>query len=165
MKDVDVNLNASLITRLRVESFLADYVHALDSDRLEEWPDFFVEDASYQVITRENVERGLPLAVMSCQGRGMFRDRISALRTANIFEPHVYCHILGSLRILENTEGAIQTESRFNVIRTMADGAMSLFACGHSRDRFVDGASGLKLAERIVILDSRQVDTLLVIPL
>ncbi len=100
MKDVDVNLNASLITRLRVESFLADYVHALDSDRLEEWPDFFVEDASYQVITRENVERGLPLAVMSCQGRGMFRDRISALRTANIFEPHVYCHILGSLRIL-----------------------------------------------------------------
>jgi anthranilate 1,2-dioxygenase small subunit len=163
MKDVD--LNAGLITRLRVESFLAEYVHALDSDRLEEWPDFFVEDANYQVITRENVERGLPLAVMSCQGRGMFRDRISALRTANIFEPHVYCHILGALRILGDVEGAIQTESTFNVIRTMADGTMSLFACGRSSDRLVDGPGGLKLAERVVILDSRQVDTLLVIPL
>jgi 3-phenylpropionate/cinnamic acid dioxygenase small subunit len=163
MKDVD--LNASLITRLRVESFLADYVHALDSDRLEEWPDFFVEDANYQVITRENVERGFPLAVMSCQGRGMFRDRISALRTANIFEPHVYCHILGALRVLGEPEGAIQTECTFSVIRTMADGAMSIFACGRSRDRLVDGPGGLKLAERIVILDSRQVDTLLVIPL
>jgi anthranilate 1,2-dioxygenase small subunit len=161
----DADLGASLVTRLRVESFLADYVHVLDSDRLEEWPDFFVEDANYQVITRENVERGLPLAVMSCQGRGMLRDRISALRTANIFEPHVYCHILGSLRILGNADGVIQTESTFNVIRTMADGAMSLFACGRSRDRFVDGPGGLKLAERIVILDSRQVDTLLVIPL
>ncbi|HEY2884823.1 MAG TPA: aromatic-ring-hydroxylating dioxygenase subunit beta [Rhizomicrobium sp.] len=163
MKDVDVN--ASLITRLRVGAFLADYVHALDSDRLEEWPDFFVEDANYQVITRENAERGLPLSIMLCQGRGMFRDRISALRTANIFEPHVYCHIPGALRVLDDAHGAIQTESTFSVIRTMADGAMSLFACGRSRDRFVDGPGGLKLAERIVILDSRQVDTLLVIPL
>ena len=34
---VDVEL------QLAVENLLARYAHALDDDRLEEWPDFFVE--------------------------------------------------------------------------------------------------------------------------
>jgi anthranilate 1,2-dioxygenase small subunit len=157
--------NAALSARLRVEAFLADYVLALDADRLEDWPDFFTQDGSYRVVTRENFDQNLPLSLMSCHGRGMFRDRISALRTANIFEPHVYCHIPGALRLIDASDGAIEAESTFGVIRTMADGAMSIFACGRSRDRLVETSAGLKLAERIVILDSRQIDTLLVIPL
>jgi anthranilate 1,2-dioxygenase small subunit len=161
----DVEANAELLARLKVAAFLADYVHALDADRLEDWPDFFTEDGSYRVITRENFDQDLPLCLMSCQGRGMLRDRISALRTANIFEPHVYCHIPGALRLVAAADGAIEAESTFSVIRTMADGAMSIFACGRSHDRLVASAAGLKLAERTVILDSRQIDTLLVIPL
>jgi anthranilate 1,2-dioxygenase small subunit len=158
-------IDAALAARLHVDAFMADYVHMLDSDRLEEWPDYFSEEGIYQVVTRENVERGLPLAVMSCEGRGMFRDRISALRTANIFEPHVYCHILGAMRLLRVDDAAIEAESTFAVVRTMADGAMSLYACGRSRDRLVLGPAGLRFAERTIILDSRQIDTLLVIPL
>jgi len=158
-------LDAKLTARLSVEAFLADYVIALDADRLECWPDFFTEDGVYRVITRENIDQGLPLCVMSCKGRGMLQDRISALRTANIFEPHVYCHVLGALSLVDVTDEAIETESTFTVIRTMADGAMSIFACGRSRDRLVNGPAGLKLADRTVILDSRQIDTLLVIPL
>jgi anthranilate 1,2-dioxygenase small subunit len=157
--------DAALMVRLRVESFMADYFHALDSDRLEDWPTFFEEDGTYQVTTRENFDNGLPLALMSCSGKGMFRDRISALRNANIFEPHVYCHLHGSLRVLDVSEGSVDTESTFSVIRTMSDGTMSQFACGRSRDRFVTKDGALSLVERVVILDSRQIDTLLVIPL
>jgi anthranilate 1,2-dioxygenase small subunit len=102
---------------------------------------------------------------MSCQGRGMFRDRISALRTANVFEPHVYCHVIGALRILERERDRVRTESNLQVIRTMADGGMAIFACGRSLDTFHVGADQIKLSERVVILDSRQIDTLLVIPL
>jgi anthranilate 1,2-dioxygenase small subunit len=144
---------------------MADYVHALDADRLEAWPDFFTDDAHYRVCTRENFELGLPLSVMSCNGRGMFRDRISALRTANVFEPHVYCHMIGALRILERERDRVKTESNLQVIRTMVDGGMTIFACGRSLDTFFVGCNGIKLSERIVILDSRQIDTLLVIPL
>jgi anthranilate 1,2-dioxygenase small subunit len=158
-------MDAHLVLRLRVEAFLADYTHVLDSDRLEEWPGLFTKDGSYRVVTRENHDLGLPLAVMSCEGQGMMRDRISALRTANVFEPHVYCHLPGALRVIAAEGAAIRTESSFAVIRTMADGVMSLFACGRSRDRLIDSGAGLKLAERIVILDSQRVDTLMVIPL
>jgi anthranilate 1,2-dioxygenase small subunit len=163
MSEHDQTLELS--TRLAVEAFLADYVLTLDSDRLEEWPNLFTEDGFYQVITRENYDRGLPLSVMSCQGRGMMRDRISALRNANIFEPHVYCHIPGALRLTSVSDALIDAESTFSVIRTMVDGTMSIFACGRSLDRLAKTDDGLKLARRVIILDSRQIDTLLVIPL
>jgi anthranilate 1,2-dioxygenase small subunit len=153
------------LLRLQIEAFMADYVHCLDTDQLEAWPDFFTEDGRYRVCTRENYDRGLPLSVMSCNGRGMFRDRISALRTANVFEPHVYCHVIGALRILGSSPGHVQTESNFQVVRTMVDGSMSIFACGRSLDTISIQGEALKLGERIVILDSRQIDTLLVIPL
>src|SRR6185436_14253503 len=55
-----------LLLRLRIEAFMADYVHCLDTDQLEAWPDFFTEDARYRVCTRENFDRRLPLSVMSC---------------------------------------------------------------------------------------------------
>src|SRR5262249_61721660 len=101
----------------------------------------------------------LPLSVMSCQGRGMFRDRISALRTANVFEPHVYRHVIGALRILRRERDHVSTESNFQVIRTMADGGMAIFGCGRSLDTFLVGADQIKLADRTIVLDSRQIDT------
>jgi len=154
-----------LTARLRVESYLADYYAMLDSDRLEEWANYFTEQGTYRVTTRENYDQGLPLSLMSCKGRGMFRDRISALRTANIYEPHVYCHIPGWLRLTENKTGMIRAESSFTVIRTMWEGDSMLFAAGRSFDVFSDEGGKLALLDRTVVLDSRQVDTLLVIPL
>jgi anthranilate 1,2-dioxygenase small subunit len=161
----ELRFTEEMILRSRIDAFMADYVHALDADRLETWPDFFTQNAYYRVCTRENFDMGLPLSLMSCNGRGMFRDRISALRTANVFEPHVYCHVIGALRIIERNRGLVKTESNFQVIRTMADGGMSIFGCGRSLDTFFLDGEAVKLSERIVILDSRQIDTLLVIPL
>lgn len=160
-----VELESALALRLGIEALAADYVHCIDEDRLEEWPDFFTDDAQYRVLTRENHEQGLPLGLIYCDGKGMLRDRISALRTANVFEPHVYCHITGALKILDNTGGETRAQSNFTVMRTMADGAMSVFVCGKYIDRIVETDAGLKYAERTVILDSRRIDTLLVIPI
>src|SRR5207249_8900138 len=79
-KAVDVEL------QLTVENLLARYVHALDDDRLEEWPDFFVEQGRYRITTAENFERKLPLPIVYADSRAMLRDRVSALRHANIYE-------------------------------------------------------------------------------
>ena len=158
-------LDAALVTRLRVEAFLSEYMLALDADRLEDWYSFFVEDGTYRVTTRENHDLGLPLSLMNCRGHGMFKDRITALRTANIFEPHVYCHIPGALRITSITGDVVESESTFSVIRTMQEGDMRLFVCGRTFDRIRLGAEGPKLIDRTVILDSKQIDTLLVIPI
>ena len=158
-------LGRDLVLRLRVEALYAEYAHTIDDDRLEDWPALFVEAGKYRVTTRENYDNGLPLAIMYCDGRGMMADRISALRMANIYEPHVYCHLTSNVRVLDSTAEEIAVQANFAVLRTMQEGDRSIFACGRTFDRIVEQDGRLLFKDRLVVLDSRQVDTLLVIPI
>ena len=157
-------LDTDLAVRLAVEDFYAEYAHTIDDDRLEEWPGLFTEDGVYRVTTRENYDNGLPLAMVYCDGRGMMADRITALRTANIYEPHVYCHMLSAVRVLSRENGVIRARCNFSVLRTMQEGETMLFAVGRTFDKIVEDGGRLRFAERLAVLDSRRVDTLLVIP-
>ena len=148
-----------------IEALMADYVHCIDDDRLEELPGFFEENGRYRVVTRENHELGLPVSVIYCDGRNMLADRISALRTANIYEPQIYCHLVSSVRLTSVDDGEIAVRSSFAVIRTMSEGDTSIFASGRCFDRLVRHGEELKFRERMVVLDSRRIDTLLVIPI
>ena len=55
--------------------------------------------------------------------------------------------------------------SNFIAVRIMHDGEMSLFAAGRYLDRIDLSAEPYRFIERLVILDSQKIDTLLVIPL
>ena len=157
-------IDSDLALRLRVQDLYAAYAHTIYDDRLEEWPGLFTERGVYRVTTRENYDNGLPLAMVYCDGRGMMADRISALRTANIYEPHVYCHTLSAVRVLGVSAGEIRARCNFTVIRTMQEGESMIFAAGRTFDRLVEEDGALRFAERLAVLDSRRVDTLLVIP-
>ena len=61
---MDQTLNDQLALRLRVDDLYAAYAHALDDDRLEDWPGFFTEGGRYRIVTRENRELGLPLSII-----------------------------------------------------------------------------------------------------
>jgi anthranilate 1,2-dioxygenase small subunit len=151
--------------REKIEDLLHAYAHALDDGQIERWPDFFSEDGIYHVATREGHEAGLPIGIMRCVGRGMMLDRVKAFHTANIFEPHSYNHLVGRPALaLGAAPGSIASRTNFQVVRIMQDGRTDLFATGKYLDTIVlEG--GAKLQERIVVLDSRQVDILLVMPL
>jgi anthranilate 1,2-dioxygenase small subunit len=148
-----------------VENFLVDYAHRLDDGRIDEWTGFFTADATYQITTRENFEAGYPIGIMLCKGRGMMEDRVLALKTANVFEPHTYCHILGRPQLSEDSPGRLSARSNFSVYRTMEDGTTELFAIGKYLDRITLEGGQPKFTERRVILDSRCIDVLLVFPL
>lgn len=149
----------------RIEDFLTCYAHVLDDGTIDEWPGFFAEDAIYQITTRENCEAGYPIGVLYCEGRGMITDRVKALRTANIFEGHTYCHILGRPSVREERPGVVAVRSNFSVFRTMEDGKAELFATGKYLDRIDLRDEQPRFMERRVILDSRRIDVLLVLPL
>ena len=100
-----------------IKDFLLDCAHVLDDDRLETWPDYFTEDAIYRILPRESHEKGLPLGVLYCEGRGMMVDRIDALRTANIYEPHSHCHVLGPTRLQTGLNGTYIGCTNFTVIQ------------------------------------------------
>ncbi len=150
--------------QFQVENLHARYAHALDADRLEDWPGFFTEDGRYRIATAENEERGLPLAVLYAESRAMLRDRVQSLRHANIYEPQRYRHIISAVLLEKISDTQVRSTANFLVIRIMQDGAALLFASGRYLDRIVLGPEPL-YEERVVICDSRRFDTLLAIPL
>jgi anthranilate 1,2-dioxygenase small subunit len=158
-------VSEELLLRLRIDALYAEYAQVIDDDKLEEWPGLFVESGRYRLTTRENYDHGHALCVLYCDGRGMMADRIAALRTANIYEPHVYCHLTSCVRILKSSPDEIQARANFSVIRTMQDGDSTIFACGRSIDVIVPRGGRLLFKDRLVVMDSRRVDTLLVIPI
>ena len=73
--------------------------------------------------------------------------------------------ILGPARIEPADDAILRVRTSFLVARIMHTGETVLFATGSYRDRVVLAAAGARFAEKTVILDSRQIDTLLAIPL
>ena len=156
---------AEVARRLELATLYTDYAACLDSDALEHWPEFFTETCRYRVTSAENYEAGLPLGLIYATSQNMLRDRVSALRDANIYEPQRYRHLISGIRIDRETAGALEVSANFLVVRTMQDGGMTLFAAGRYVDRVERSAAGWKFARKDVVLDSRQIDTLLAIPL
>lgn len=151
--------------RQGIENLVADYADCIDDDRLEEWPDFFVDDCRYLITDRESHEAGFQHGVIYCASRGMLMDRITAMRRVLVYEPHRYRHILGAARIGKSENGVAEVRSNFLAVRIMHDGETSLFATGRYLDRIDVSRSPFRFIERLVILDSAKIDTLLVIPL
>jgi 3-phenylpropionate/cinnamic acid dioxygenase small subunit len=149
--------------QLAVEQLHARYAHALDSDQLEKWPEFFSEKGRYRITTAENEARGLPLPVLYAEGRAMLNDRIASLRHANIYEPQRYRHMVSAVLVEREGERTVRSTANFVVVRIMENGETLLFASGRYADRIT--LPEMKYEERVVICDSRRFDTLLAIPL
>ena len=150
----------------KVQDLNARYVHAIDEDRLEQWPEFFADDGRYRITTVENVERGLPLSLMYATSRAMMRDRINSLRNANVYESQRYRHAVGAPLIEPGADGIVHAVTNFLVARIMHTGETTLFATGRYEDRIALPVEARpRFLEKTVILDSRQIDTLLAIPL
>jgi 3-phenylpropionate/cinnamic acid dioxygenase small subunit len=149
----------------RLAQLNAEYARAIDDDRLEEWPDFFAEPCLYTITSVDNHRQGLPLGVVYADSKAMLRDRVTALRRANVYERQTYRHVVGLPAVLGESDGAIRVETPFLVVRIMRDGRMDLFATGRYIDVLVEEAGALRFRERVVVCDSNRVDTLLAIPL
>jgi 3-phenylpropionate/cinnamic acid dioxygenase small subunit len=150
----------------RIADLNARYADAIDADRLEAWPDFFLSDGRYRITTAENIAQGLPLSIMYAASQAMLRDRVTALREANVYEGQRYRHVLGTPLIAAIAADGLQARTSFMVARVMRTGDTVLFATGCYEDRIVlDAPGGARFAEKTVLLDSRQIDTLLAIPL
>ncbi len=140
------------------------YVSTIDSDRLEEWPDLFTEDAVYEIVPKENADLGLSVGLMHCFGRPMMRDRIVALRKANVFEAHTYRHMTSGLEFRPIDADTVAMQSNYVVVRTLNDGDSAVYQAGRYLDRVVRTAEGWRYQSKRAVYDTSRVQTLLVIP-
>jgi anthranilate 1,2-dioxygenase small subunit len=151
--------------RYEIEELIHAYVQCIDEDELETWPDFFADDCIYKVIPRENADLDLPVAVIYCDSKGMLRDRIVALRKANIYAPHFYRHLVSNVRILDQTGDIIRAQSNYLVMQTLLDGDTKIYNAGKYVDQIVRVDGELKFKERLCIFDTYRIQTLMVTPI
>lgn len=151
--------------RLQAEELLNDYAQCLDEDRLEEWPEFFTESAVYKILARANVERNYPLATMSCDGKGMMKDRVTAIRNASVFSSRYLRHMVSNVRVLGSEGDTHLVQANYVVLQTLEDEDTRIFNAGKYADKivFIDGKP--KFQEKVVIYDTTQIPSLLVIPI
>lgn len=149
-----------------IENLIYEWARAIDENRVEDAAALLTEDAEYKVSSRFNVDRGLPLATIHCRSAAQMRDRITSMRVANIYEAHVYRHLVTGVQVLSEADGHYEVRSNYIVIRIMEhDGATAVFSTGQYRDDIVLENGIAKFKRRHVIYDSRAIDTCLVIPI
>lgn len=141
------------------------YIDAIDNDKLEVWPAFFTEDGTYTIVSRENHERGLPAPILKCRNRAMMRDRVLALRNANIYEAHRYRHATGGL-VIESHEGdVVHSRMSYIVAWTGQVGESIIYQAGCYHDTVVKTPQGWRYRDRTVVYDTSRVHTLLATPI
>ena len=151
-----------MIDHTAVYDLFAEYGALIDMAKFDEWLDLFAEECRYQIVPRENFDRGLPAALVFCDSRAALEDRIRALREANKYNIHTDRHVIGLPRILDD---GLAAEAPFAVYQTDQEGETRLFATGLYRDRLAIVGSRLKIRDKLVLLDTFAVPTLLATPL
>ena len=143
----------------------ADYAYAVDSGDWDLWPDFFVDDCRYRLVPRENQERGLPLATLSFESKGMLKDRVYGIRETLFHDPYYQRHVVGAPLIRTATPGRIESEANYAVFRTKPDGPSTVFNVGRYLDVVVSTAEGLRFESRTVVFDSEMIPNSIIYPI
>ena len=97
--------------------------------------------AVYKVLPRENVEQGLPVAMVYCESRAMLADRVVALREALVFAPRLIRRITGAPCLRQIGPDGMRLHSSFALFETMLNEPSTLFLCGRIYDRVVEDAA------------------------
>lgn len=150
--------------RQSLRDLYEDYAVCLDEMELEQWPDFFTEDAVYRVTSMENHAEGLELSAIACIGKPMIRDRVAALRATTVYEPRVIRHQVSCLRINGVDGDRVSAQANFALFESLADREPHLLMTGRYIDQVVRRDGALKFAERLCVYDNYRVRTSLIIP-
>ncbi len=166
--------------RDEIEDLYAAYVDCLDGGELDRWPEMFTDACLYKIVPRENFERGLPLALMLCESKGMLRDRVATLRRSSVYAPRALRHLVSNLRIKtvappspqapnpspgKALEGSIHVEANYAVFQSLVDQPTQVFNVGRYLDQLVREDGQLKFKEKLCVFDSVLVPGSLIYPL
>ncbi|TFY97483.1 aromatic-ring-hydroxylating dioxygenase subunit beta [Ramlibacter rhizophilus] len=159
-----VSPQRAAVLRAEIEAFNAEYCAALDANDVERWPDFFSEDATYRVTSRENALLDMPVGLVYCEGADMIRDRALAVAHSQMFAPRHMLHMLGTTRVVDEADGVIEAQTPFILVQTLIEGPSTVHLAGTFYDRFVRRGEQLLLADRQVVHDTEVLATALAYP-
>ena len=150
---------------LALTQLYARYASVVDAADWEAWCDLFTDDCEYRLVPRENHERGLPLATLAFESKGMLKDRAYAIRETLFHDPYYQRHIVGAPRILRVEGDNFHCEANYAVFRTKLSELTTVFNVGRYLDLVVRTPQGLRFASRICIYDSEMIPNSIIYPI
>ncbi|MDB5802870.1 MAG: salicylate hydroxylase [Betaproteobacteria bacterium] len=155
--------------RLEVEALYGDYAETLNDEAFEAWPAFFTERAFYQITSRENHERNLPIGLMRCESRGMLQDRVVAIRQTAYYGPRSIRRLISGVRTHGWGEGemrgVLKATASYLAVETLPDELTRVFNAGKYIDELVVEDGALRFASRICVYDTLLIPNTLIYPL
>lgn len=162
--------------RQAAQDLLVRYIRVVDDPRrIEEWPALFADQAEYVVITRENYERGLPIAVIRDDTKDRIFDRVTIIREFwgaggraedRHYNAAVPRHIVGPVWVEPGEAGAVLLGANFAVYQTVnIDTSPRLLAVGEYRDVVEIVGTTARFKSKTVILDTSVLQDVFVYPL
>ncbi len=156
---------SSPLDRFALYDLYAEYGGLIDATRYDDWLGLFADACTYQIMPRENRDLGLPAGLIYCDSRSVLEDRIRALREANKYNIHTDRHLIGLPRIITGKPEGLSVEAAFAVFQSDQEGATRLFATGLYCDTLATEGGRLKFRDKLILLDSFAVPSLLATPL
>ena len=157
----------SLELRAEIEDLYARYARILDEGPLDLWPSLFLTEGSYRVVTRENADRDLPLALILCESRAAIEDRIYAIENTTFALPRQTRHLITNIMaVASENEGEWMAEANFAVFESLEERTTLCHSTGRYRDALARDETGrLCFASKLCVCDSPLVPNSLIVPL
>ena len=143
----------------------ADYASTVDAADWDGWCELFTDDCVYRLVPRENHARGLPLATLSFESKGMLKDRAYAIRETLFHDPYYQRHVAGVPRVLRFDDRQIECESNYAVFRTKLSELSTVFNVGRYLDTVARTPQGLKFTSRVCVYDSELIPNSIIYPI
>jgi salicylate 5-hydroxylase small subunit len=140
------------------------YASVLDTRQYERWPELFIDECIYRVQPRENFDRGLPLATMAFESKGMLKDRVYGITQTLAHDPYYQRHVVAT-PIIRTAGAIIESEANYAVFRTRQNELSEVFNVGRYVDVIHRTAAGLRFASRICVFDSEMIPTSIIYPI
>jgi anthranilate 1,2-dioxygenase small subunit len=152
----------------QVRGLLRQYVEIVDNARLHDWVELFTASGSYFVTTRENDERGLPIAFVYDDTKDRIRDRVAYVEEVwrGHYNDYRQRHILSDPSIEWVAGGSVRLTASFAIyIAEHGRSGSRLLATGAYHDTLVVEDGHLKFDTKKVIVDSDVLPRYFVYPL
>jgi salicylate 5-hydroxylase small subunit len=151
---------------LELVALYADYAATLDAGDWPRWPDFFTDDCRYTLQPRENFDRGLPLATLAFESKGMLKDRVYGISETLFHDPYYQRHVIGAPRVLGVEPGGdIRCEANYAVFRTKPSAPTTVFNVGRYLDTVRRTPEGLRFASKLAVFDSELIPNSIIYPI
>ena len=158
-------MNEFMLLHHQIDQLNAAYAAALDDKRFDEWPLFFTEDGHYKVQSRENFDRGLPLALIALESQGMMKDRVYGITQTIYHAPYYMRHIISPTRVTSQDGDVVKVEASYAVFRTKPGSVSEVYNVGRYVDEIVKKRDSWKFKSRLCVYDSEIILNSLIYPI